>query len=257
MAVHGEDKGKSRFMPTAISPDARIFIPDGRADVLSGAQSLKAGEFFAFAVAQDSAQPLEVGRHYRQRHRAGKSPVAMVTYPVQPTVFQMIDRRLNTRVLLTGVLEPLLRLMRHNPGARATSARQCTFIQQLTQISLIGRWVKAAVETAAMQVSESLPGFGNHRHCMVQIVTAPHDAMLQDKLVLVLHHTHRYAEFLRHACLAFGNPAGMRLKDRKHLLVVGNVLTLKQAACVLINLAMRMCDIVLQQQHPGFLKYHG
>ena len=49
----------------------------------------------------------------------------------------------------------------------------------------------------------------------------------------------------------------MRLKDRIHLLVVGNVLTLKQTTCDLINLAMRMCDIVLQQQHPGLLKQRG
>ena len=181
----------------------------------------------------------------------------MVTHPVQLTVFQIIDRRLNARVTLTGVLELRLRLMRQNPGAQATFARQCTFIQQLTQISLIGRRVKAAVETAGMQVRESLPGFGNHRHRMVGIATVPHDAMLQDKLVLILHHTPRYAEFLQHACLVFGNPAGMRLKDRKHLLVVGNVLTLKQAACDLINLAMRMCDLVLQQHQLSFLKQRG
>ena len=182
-------QGKTRILPTAVSPATRIFVPDGRVDVPGGAQSLKAGEFYALAVAQDSAQPLEVGRHYRQRHRAGKSPAAMVAHPVQPAVFQMIDRRLNARVPLTGVLEPRLRLMRQNPGAQATLARQCTFIQQLTQISLIGRRVKAAVETAVMQVRESLPGFGYHRHRMVGIASAPHDAMLQDKLVLVLHHT--------------------------------------------------------------------
>jgi len=97
MAVHGENKGKFRILSTAVSPDARIYLPDGRAEVPDGAQSLKAGEFFTLAVAQDSAQPLEVGRHYRQRHRAGKAPAAMVTHPVQPTVFQMIDRRLYAR----------------------------------------------------------------------------------------------------------------------------------------------------------------
>ena len=90
---------------------------------------------------------------------------------------------------MTGVLEPRLRLMRQNLAAQADFVRQCTFIQQLTQISLIGRRVKAAVETAGMQVRESLPGFGNDRHRMVSITSVPHDAMLQDKLVLVLHHT--------------------------------------------------------------------
>ena len=97
MTVHGENKRKPRILLTIASPAARIFIPDGRVDVLSGAQLLKAGEFFAFAVAQESAQPLEVGRQYRQRHRAGKFPAAIATHPVQPTVFQMIDWRLNAR----------------------------------------------------------------------------------------------------------------------------------------------------------------
>ena len=120
----------------------------------------------------------------------------MVTHPVQPTVFQMIDYRLYARVLLTGVLEPQLRLMCHNLAAQAAFARQCTFIQQRTQISLIGRRVKAVVETAGMQVRESLPGFSNHRHCMVRIATVPHDAMVQDKLVLILYHTYRHAELL-------------------------------------------------------------
>ena len=91
MTVHGEYKGKSRILPTAVSPDARIFIPDGRFDVPGGAQSLKAGEFFALAVAQDCAQPLEVGRHYRQRHRAGKAPAAMVTHPVHGPAHSVPD----------------------------------------------------------------------------------------------------------------------------------------------------------------------
>jgi len=62
LEVNGENKGKPRILPTATFPGARIIVPDGRADVLGGTQSLKAGEFVGLAVAQDSAQPLEVGR---------------------------------------------------------------------------------------------------------------------------------------------------------------------------------------------------
>jgi len=69
--------------------------------MLGGAQSFKVGEFVALAVAEDSAQSLEVGCGYRQRHCAGKYSAAMVTHPVQPTVFQMIDRRLSARETVT------------------------------------------------------------------------------------------------------------------------------------------------------------
>lgn len=59
-----------------------------RISASGGAQALLPGEPFALLVAQEPPQPLQVGRQHRQRHRAGKAPLAMVPHPVQPAMLK-------------------------------------------------------------------------------------------------------------------------------------------------------------------------
>ena len=136
MADRVQNQAESRFLPTAIPP-ARWIFGKMCGSELSGAQALLAGEFFAFHIAQNPAQPFAVGCQYRDRDGTGKASYAMIAHPIQSAVFQMIDRRLNTRMSAAGIFEPRLVLMRLGPGAQITFLRQCAFIQQLTELNLV------------------------------------------------------------------------------------------------------------------------
>ena len=208
--------------------------------------SVAGGQSLALLVAQHPPQPLEVGGQYRQRHGAGKTPLAVISNPVQPAVFQMIDRRLNSRVLLTGLYKPLLQLVLQSLGAQVALARQRTFIQQLSELELIVRRVKPAVETAGDKIRKQLLRLCHQALRMVHIAAVPHDAVIQDEPVLVLDYRNRQTELLRDTGFAFRNPAGMGLKDRQHFLLVGNLLTVDNAPDNLVNLALRMLDKVLK-----------
>ncbi len=111
-------------------------------------------------------------------------------------------------MLLPGGLEPRLRLMRQGFHTQLAFARQRTFIQQLTELALIVRRVKAAVETAGEQLREQLLRLGDERRCMIHITAFPHDTVLKDELMLVLDHAERHAELLPDPGLALYNPAG-------------------------------------------------
>ena len=222
---------------------------DGRSEASGGFQALLAGKSLALLVAQHPPQPLEVGGQYRQRHGAGKTPFAVISNPVQSAVFQMIDRRLNPRVLLTGLYKPLLQLVLQSLGAQVALARQRTFVQHLSELELIVRRVKTAVETAGDKFRKQLLRLCDQALRMVHIAAVPHDAVIQDEPVLVLDYRNRQTELLRDTGLAFRNPAGMGLKDRQHFLLVGNLLTVDHAPDNLVNLALRMLD--------KELKFHG
>ena len=101
---------KSRFSSTGIPP-APGFAPDGGYEVLRGAQSLLASEFFSLLVSDNATQPLDIGCQHRKRHRSFKTSLTVIQNPVQPAMLKMIDRRLNTRVFLSSFLKPLLRLV--------------------------------------------------------------------------------------------------------------------------------------------------
>ena len=80
--------GKITNYPRGHASVSRIFMMDGKSESSGSFQALSAGKSLALLVAQDPPQPLEVGGQYRQRHGAGKSPLAMISNPVQPAVQQ-------------------------------------------------------------------------------------------------------------------------------------------------------------------------
>ena len=49
----------------------------------------------------DLAQPVDVGRHYAQRHSPHKALLPMGPHPLESAMVQIVDRRLNRRMLPT------------------------------------------------------------------------------------------------------------------------------------------------------------
>ena len=167
-------------------------------------------------------------------------------HPPEPAMLQMIDGRLDRRMLPARRLEPFLALARRSLGIRPALGRQRALVEPRAELGLIRRRVEAAVEAAGPKVGEPLHRPFNQRRRMAGVAALPHDPAVQDEPALVLDHGDRHAQLLAHAGLALGHPAGVRLEDREHLLAVRDGLAPEQPAPSLLELAARMAKIALE-----------
>ena len=71
--------------------------------------------------------------------------------------------------------------------------------------------------------------------------------MVKDETVLVFQNANRNAEFHRALCLAFRDPARVRLEDRERLLVLWEHFPSQQPAVDLVDLAYGMREVTLDR----------
>ncbi len=233
-----------------IRPGGRLRQPDRRletgSETLGGAQARAAGEPLALLVPQQPPEPLGVRRQRRQRRRPLEAALAMGAHPPEPAMLQMIDGRLDRRMLPARRLEPFPALARRSLGIRPALGRQRALVEQRAELGLIRRRVEAAVEAAGPKVGEPLHRPLDQRRRMAGVAALPHDPAVQDEPALVLDHGDRHAQLLAHAGLALGHPAGVRLEDRERLLAVRDGLAPEQPPRNLLELAARMAKIALE-----------
>ena len=136
-------------------------------------------------------------------------------------------------------------------GGAFTFLRQDRERHQFGEPFLVRRAVKALVQADAAQIGEALGQFRHHgdRHLVVGLTL--HDAMAEDKAILILVHQHPQAQFHRDAGLAFGNPLGMRLENGEDLFGMRNALALQHPAPDLVDLALGMGEVIIQGREPG------
>ena len=231
-----------RFPPPLLG---RVEIPNGVKVSSGSAAPFLAPQLLPLLPAQDQTKTMHVERDHRQRHHTGKPIRAVGTHPVKTAMFKIVDRRFNRRMLASGLEECVLRLAL-TIGPRPTAlAWQYVVIQQGIQLYPVLRTVKAAVKAAQAQVWILLLRPLDDRHCNIPIAAFPHDLVLQNETVIVLHHAHRYPQLHRTTRLTLRYPARVRLEYRKYLLRVGHHLALDQSPLHLIHLTTRMLDVVL------------
>ena len=100
--------------------------------------------------------------------------------------------------------------------------------------------MEAPVEAAPPQVGERLPAALDQRNRDVGVAAGPHDLAAEHEPVPVLDDADRNAELDRLAGLARGDPAGVLLENREHLLPVRNLLLSENAALDLVREAAHM-----------------
>ena len=100
------------------------------------------------------------------------------------------------------------------------------FVQRLS----VRRAVEAPVEAASPQVGESLQAAPDQRRRDVGVAAFPHDLVVEHEPVPVLDDADRNAELGLPAGLALGDPPGVLLEDREHLLAVRNLVPPQNAA---------------------------
>ena len=83
----------------------------------------------------------------------------------------------------------------------------------------------------------------------------PLNRVMHNELILIFHHAHRYPQFHRTAGFAFGDPAGVRLKDRKHFLILPNLFVFQQPALHLLQLPPGMFEIPLKVDTSSCNRY--
>ncbi len=193
---------------------------------------------------QQQAEAVDVRRQYRQRHGAGKALRTVRAHPIQAAVLEVVDRRFHRRMPAAHLRKLRCRLALPVGPAQTALLRQCGAVQQRVQPAPVVRAVEAPVEARRPQLRE-VPLCGlDHRHRVVHVGALPHHLVVQHEPELILENAYRNAQLDRRAGLAFGNPAGMRLEEREHLLPVRNPLALEQAALHQVQVLLRLLQEV-------------
>lgn len=97
----------------------------------------------------------------------------MAANPIQTAVLQMIDRRLDRRMLPAGTPEPLQRLSFPGFGIPMARDRQCALVEKLRKPTLVAGGVKPLVKTAGPQLRIFRLRLFHQPHCTVDIVFLP------------------------------------------------------------------------------------
>ena len=137
------------------------------------------------------------------------------------------------------------RLAQQGRLRQAPFLRQGIDLEHGIKLLPVGPTVTPLVEAAARQTRIQCLRLGHQRLRYLHVMLRPLDLVVQDKLVLTLHHTHRNPQLHRTASLALRAPTRVWLKNGKHFLLVRYHLALQDAPVDLVNLPLRMFQITL------------
>ncbi len=166
----------------------------------------------------------------------------MIRTAVEAMIFQSINRRLDRRMLTSGISE-VIRVFNLTIGSRKSAfAGQNDSFQNFSWFPLIIRTVKTLIKGAAPEFFKSLFRFPNDRHSDQHIGFIFHYPIMKDKSELIFDCTDIHAQFLPQACFAFDYPSGVFLKNRECFLIMGNGHTINHPSANQIDLSLRMGD---------------
>ena len=158
--------------------------------------------------------------------RQGRRRERNIMFEIQ----KIVDRRLHSGMLPARRREGRFRLALPLGRRFPAFLRQSIQFQQTVQRLPVRRAVEAPVEAASPQFGNRLQAAPDQRRRDVGVAAAPHDLVVEHEPVPVLDDADRNAELGLPAGLALGDPPGVLLEDREHLLAVRNLLPLQHAA---------------------------
>ena len=165
-------------------------------------QTLSSGQPPTLLIAQQASELLGIRSQHRQGHGPFKTIPPMVSNPFEAVAFQMVDRRLDARVPPAPRLEPWLRLTGRGLRVQVALHRQRAFIKKHREVALVAWRAELLAKAVGYQLLEVLLRLGHHPARRVDIMALPHDPMMQDELILVLHHAPRPCPSRSSACAA-------------------------------------------------------